>query len=326
MVPSVMKRGARPMAVEYRLSKSARAALEGNISGLQDFYYNGGLRDALHAISVERVKRADDSFKLAHAMLDAIAKPLEHAVQDDAEEDRLITLGLALSGARSSVGKGISQAAGLTLGFNAGDGRLTDDCSLRVLRRFCTTLFASSARALDMSERLPEFFVAARREPDGGYAAAIFDPHRGDIARVSLPGRGHDAVARPSRAECVIFARRPGNFAVVLSPDRLTQPVWFTTPETRHFYGHGAFSRDGRLLYTTENDIASGSGMIGVRDATDNYRHVAEFSAYGIGPHDIAVMPDGVTVVVANGGIETHPDSGRQTTQFGNDVSVLDLY
>ena len=29
------------------------------------------------------------------------------------------------------------------------------------------------------------------------------------------------------------------------------------------------------------------------------------------GPHEIRLLPQGDTLVVANGGIETHPDSGR---------------
>jgi hypothetical protein len=38
---------------------------------------------------------------------------------------------------------------------------------------------------------------------------------------------------------------------------------------------------------------------------------VNEFPAYGIGPHDLRLLSDGRTLVVANGGILTHPDSGR---------------
>ena len=83
-------------------------------------------------------------------------------------------------------------------------------------------------------------------------------------------------------------------------------------PADRHFYGHGVFSRDGRLLFTTENDYENERGVIGVWDAADGYRRLAEFDSHGIGPHDLRLMPDGNTLVVANGGIATHPDSGRR--------------
>ena len=50
--------------------------------------------------------------------------------------------------------------------------------------------------------------------------------------------------------------------------------------------------------------------MIGVRDATDGYKQIGEFPAHGMEPHDIALLADGRTMVIANGGIQTHPDRG----------------
>ena len=67
-------------------------------------------------------------------------------------------------------------------------------------------------------------------------------------------------------------------------------PVWFASKPDRHFFGHGAFSADGRLLYATENDYERARGMIGVRDATDGYRQIGEFPAHGMEPHDIALL------------------------------------
>ena len=75
----------------------------------------------------------------------------------------------------------------------------------------------------------------------------------------------------------------------------------------RHFYGHGCLSADKSVLFTTENDYDAVKGVIGIRDAKD-FQSVGEYSSYGIGPHDIHLMPDGKTLVVANGGIQTHPD------------------
>jgi hypothetical protein len=72
------------------------------------------------------------------------------------------------------------------------------------------------------------------------------------------------------------------------------------------------FSPDGRLLYSTENDFDGQRGVVGVRDATGAYRQIGEFPSGGTGPHDMAMMRDGRTLVVANGGIETHPDFGRE--------------
>lgn len=65
------------------------------------------------------------------------------------------------------------------------------------------------------------------------------------------------------------------------------------------------------FAYTTENDYDAALGMIGVWDARKGYRRIGEFSSGGVGPHDILRLPSSDTLVVANGGIETHPDSGR---------------
>ena len=41
------------------------------------------------------------------------------------------------------------------------------------------------------------------------------------------------------------------------------------------------------------------------------FRRIGEFDNHGIGTHDISVSDDGRMLVIANGGIETHPDFGR---------------
>jgi hypothetical protein len=46
-----------------------------------------------------------------------------------------------------------------------------------------------------------------------------------------------------------------------------------------------------------------------MRDTTDGYKQVGEFPAHGMEPHDIQLLSDGRTMVIANGGIRTSPDS-----------------
>ena len=52
--------------------------------------------------------------------------------------------------------------------------------------------------------------------------------------------------------------------------------------------------------------------MIGVRDADAGYRQIGEFPSHGVGPHDLALLSDGRTMVIANGGIRTHPGRKRE--------------
>ena len=126
-----------------------------------------------------------------------------------------------------------------------------------------------------------------------------------------LPGRGHGLAVAPAQDQAVLVARRPGNFLLVLdlAGGRVAQRL--EGQPDRHFYGHAVFSPDGRWLYTPENDFDAGRGVIGVRDVQQGYRRVAELPAHGIGPHDVKLLSDGHTLVVANGGILTHPDTGR---------------
>ena len=154
-----------------------------------------------------------------------------------------------------------------------------------------------------------ELFAAARRDDRGSYSAALFSLDGGDVRSVELPERGHDIALRPGANEWVAFARRPGRFGVAVPTDGRA-PTWFSAKADRHFFGHGAFSADGKLLYTTENDYAHAQGIIGIRDATDGYRQIGEFSARGMEPHDVQLLANGRTMVIANGGIKTHPESG----------------
>jgi hypothetical protein len=158
-------------------------------------------------------------------------------------------------------------------------------------------------------------FAAARKDDRGTYSAALFDLG-GDVRTVELPERGHDIALRPGTSEWVAFARRPGRFGVAVPAN--DPPVWFSSKPDRHFFGHGVFSADGRLLYTTEHDYANAQGTIGVRDATGGYKQIGEFSAHGMEPHDIALLADGRTMVIANGGIRTHPDAGSAELNLGD--------
>jgi hypothetical protein len=179
-------------------------------------------------------------------------------------------------------------------------------------RRALLISLASSAAMLALPDGAAaiqaECFAAARKDDRGIYSAALFSLNGGDVRTVELPGRGHDIALKPDGSEWVTFARRPGRFGVAIPVDS-RPPVWFATKPDRHFFGHGAFSFDGKLLYSTENDYDGARGVIGVRDATDGYQQVGEFPAHGMEPHDIQLLADGRTMVIANGGIRTRPDS-----------------
>ncbi len=170
-------------------------------------------------------------------------------------------------------------------------------------------------------------YLSAAQVRDGSYVLTGLDAGGAERFRIPLPDRGHAAAAHPTRPEAVAFARRPGTFALVL--DCRTGDILATldSPRGRHFYGHGAFDLTGDLLFTTENDFDLGQGRIGVWDARNGYARVGEFASFGVGPHEMRQMPDG-TLLVANGGIDTHPDTGREKLNLPTmrpNLSYVDL-
>ena len=154
-------------------------------------------------------------------------------------------------------------------------------------------------------------FLSAARHPDGSFALCGLSDRGAIVFDIPLPGRGHAAAAHPKRPEAIAFARRPGTYALVIDCVTGRETARLTCPKGRHFYGHGVFSANGAYLYTTENDYDAARGVVGVWDVAQGYRRIAEFWSGGVGPHDIRLMPDGARLAVANGGIETHPDTGR---------------
>ena len=172
-------------------------------------------------------------------------------------------------------------------------------------------LVAVGFRAATVRGHAGPLYVGCRADDAERYFTTGFAADGRVVFDIPLPGRGHGAAFRPAPAHCVVFARRPGTFAVVIDLDRGEALRRIDAGAGRHFYGHGVFSPDGRYLFTSENDFEAGRGMVGIRDAEDGYRQIGEFASQGIGPHELVLMPDGATLAVANGGIRTHPDNDR---------------
>lgn len=155
-------------------------------------------------------------------------------------------------------------------------------------------------------------YLSACSDGSGGHHVAGFTSAGLLLFATRLPARGHGVVVHPSRADAVVFARRPGDWLAVIDRRTGESRTIVRAAQGRHFYGHGTYSTDGRLLLATENCIGTKLGVLGVYDVEANYTRVDELPAHGIGPHDIAMMPGGRTLVVANGGLATEPDQGRR--------------
>ena len=132
------------------------------------------------------------------------------------------------------------------------------------------------------------------------------------VRTMPLPDRGHGlAVASDRRPRGRL---RPASLHLsrrLRSRRRAARRSCSPAPAERHFYGHGVFASDDRLLLATENDYDNGRGVIGVYDVAAGFNRIGEFDSHGIGPHEMVMLPDSRTAAIANGGIDTHPDDRR---------------
>jgi hypothetical protein len=180
-------------------------------------------------------------------------------------------------------------------------------------RSFITGLLAASAvPQVTWADAGNPSLIAAAKLPNGQFSLFGLDNNGQDVFEIPLPARGHAAAVHPTKPEAIAFARRPGRFALVINCLSGEMEQRLDAPKGRHFYGHGTFISNGEILCTTENNIETGQGILGLWSRGTNYRRIGEIPSGGIGPHEVKTLGDDKTVVVANGGIRTHPDSGRQ--------------
>ena len=115
---------------------------------------------------------------------------------------------------------------------------------------------------------------------------------------------------------CVLAtARRPGDWLVRWLPGQSTEPQWLWQDGERSFNGHVLASSDGTRLVTTETDVETGASWVGVRNAR-TLQKIAEWPTHGIDAHELAwdtrTTHNGApTLIVANGGVPTAPETGR---------------
>ncbi|EJL89538.1 hypothetical protein PMI15_00601 [Polaromonas sp. CF318] len=151
-------------------------------------------------------------------------------------------------------------------------------------------------------------------EGENGYRVGVLT-QRGAALAVSaaldVPTRAHGVWAE-SGGSLLAVARRPGDWLLRWKPDAAgggQALVWGWIEPDRAFNGHVVASPDGRLLYTTETNLETGQGLIGLRDAA-TLEKTGEWPTHGMDPHELLLGADG-SLMVANGGIPALPETGR---------------
>lgn len=173
------------------------------------------------------------------------------------------------------------------------------------------------------TNKKPELFLSASGRTENQYTLGWIDPQQASSGQSLTDFRGHGLCQNPKLTEQVVmFSRRPGTQGIRFDSSTGAIDGNFSSAENRHMQGHGCYSLDGKKLYCVESEISSGRGKITVRDAL-SLELMDEFDSHGIGPHEIAMIPGGKILVVANGGLLTHPDSGRQVLNYDSMRSTL---
>jgi uncharacterized protein len=127
------------------------------------------------------------------------------------------------------------------------------------------------------------------------------------LASIELPSRAHGLCAEPG--DSVLFvARRPGDWLLRWRPRR-GAAQWLWSDTYRCFTGHVASLPGHPLLCTAETDLDTGLGLVATRDR-QSLAMQAEWPTHGTDPHQMLADADG-SLLVANGGIPTAPETGR---------------
>ena len=153
--------------------------------------------------------------------------------------------------------------------------------------------------------------LSARDDGDGQHFAVGYRLDGQRVFATRVGQRCHDIINHPTLPIALFVARRPGteSYLIDLRDGRLLQTL--SSQPNRHFYGNAVIHHSGDWLYATENDTTDpGRGLLGLyRFEGARLVHSGEMSTHGIGPHQVSWMPDGETLVVANGGIRTEAES-----------------
>ncbi|MCF7201919.1 DUF1513 domain-containing protein [Pseudomonas oligotrophica] len=166
---------------------------------------------------------------------------------------------------------------------------------------------------------------SARDDADGRHYAVGYRLDGSRLFATPVGERCHDVYVHPHLPLVMFVGRRPSRESYLLDSRDGTLLQVLETAADRHFYGHGVFHASGDWFYATENDTAAaGRGVLGVyRVEERRLQRVGEHPTHGIGPHQLLWMPDGETLVVANGGIRTEADSREKMNLDAMEPSLV---
>jgi len=131
-----------------------------------------------------------------------------------------------------------------------------------------------------------------------------FDSKNRDVrSQTDINFHGHGFAPNPAKPHLAVISEKHGRGCVEwdMKARKVTRAL--TTTSDREFYGHGAFTPDGKTLFLAESVVGDNSyaGVITVRDG-DSYEIKGDFPSHGTAPHDTLLIDNGATLVITNGG------------------------
>ncbi len=184
--------------------------------------------------------------------------------------------------------------------------------------------------------------AAAWQQDDGSYRIGVLEAFPGQGAgngngpplrvlhMLEIPTRAH-GLCPLADGSIVAASRRPGDWLVRWWPGTHREAVWQWSDGSRSFNGHVIASPDGRRLYATETDADTGRSFVVVRDA-EQLETLQEWPTQGIDAHELiwdhrTSAGNAPTLIVANGGVPTAPETGRVKRALDTmDSSIVRLH
>lgn len=144
---------------------------------------------------------------------------------------------------------------------------------------------------------------------------------------LAVPSRPHGLAVLPD-GSCLVAARRPGDWLMRVSArGKVLARTWL--PDDRRLNGHVLAGDQAGVFYSTETNLDNDQGLVVVRDV-QTLEPLQEWATQGRDPHEMLLLPtkalgrQGPCLVVANGGVKTLPDLGRQSVNVLGRVEPLD--
>ncbi|WP_348946438.1 DUF1513 domain-containing protein [Chitinibacter sp. FCG-7] len=117
---------------------------------------------------------------------------------------------------------------------------------------------------------------------------------------VKLPTRPHGICIEPD-GHLLIVGVRPGTWLMRCDAQGNVVGQHSMQAENTRLNGHALLSADGSKVFTSETELETGRGVIGVRER-DTLKKIASWDSWGIDPHQLAFDAQG-RLMIANGGV-----------------------